>query len=314
MDNYKIFEQYMNTLLSKTAREIFFDMQETYYQVFAGLNEQPILHNLLYDSLVERNEDFYKTPFEIINNEVNFYNLKEKKINYLFTQKLHSANKLKDLEDSSKIKINNPNFLINTDSIRELLVAILKDYKNGYCPKLSKYKKEVDKFILECIEEIRKIEDIKKDKELTAYFSSAENLAGHCKAKIFINVFALIMEIEIENHCTKLLNELQVNTETHTDKAEPEPFEDTENSDVTPKKLKWTGTAAQFGYIMQELIGKGYIEKPTGSYAKDAEFYLQHFEIEGKKSTLIKELSETQNSFSNTNRALLKITPKEKLK
>jgi hypothetical protein len=80
------------------------------------------------------------------------------------------------------------------------------------------------------------------------------------------------------------------------------------------KKLKWTGTAAQFGYIMQELIGKGYIEKPTGSFPKDAEIYLEHFEIDGKKSTLIKELSETQNSIANTNRALLKIAPIDKLK
>lgn len=83
-----------------------------------------------------------------------------------------------------------------------------------------------------------------------------------------------------------------------------------------PKRLKWLGTSAQFGFIFQELIGKGYLEKPTSSYSKDADIYLSMFDIEGTKGTLTKEIStgENQNSLSATNRAKIKIPLKDQLK
>jgi hypothetical protein len=83
-----------------------------------------------------------------------------------------------------------------------------------------------------------------------------------------------------------------------------------------PFKLKWIGTPAQFGFFIQELIGKGYLAKPTKSYAKDAEVYLSCFEISAKQSTIEKEISpaDAQNSLSPTNRSKFKIPPKDSLK
>lgn len=87
-------------------------------------------------------------------------------------------------------------------------------------------------------------------------------------------------------------------------------------TNVVNTKLKWLGTPAQFGFIIQELIGKGYLEKPTGSFAKDANVYLQLFDIQTKPATLAKEIStgENQNSLSSTNRAKIKIAHKDQLK
>ncbi|MBL7705295.1 MAG: hypothetical protein JNM21_07060 [Taibaiella sp.] len=81
-------------------------------------------------------------------------------------------------------------------------------------------------------------------------------------------------------------------------------------------KLKWLGTPSQFGYIIQELIGKGFIEKPTRSYKKDAEVYLSIFDIDTKQSTLEKEIStsENQNSLSEENREKIKISHINSLK
>lgn len=81
-------------------------------------------------------------------------------------------------------------------------------------------------------------------------------------------------------------------------------------------KLKWLGNTAQFGFIIQELIGKGYIERPSSSYAKDVEILLQHFDVDAKASSIEKEIStgEGQNSLSTGNRTKFRIPPKDSMK
>ncbi len=81
------------------------------------------------------------------------------------------------------------------------------------------------------------------------------------------------------------------------------------------KKLKWLGNSAQFGFFIQELIGKGYLDKPTRSYSKDANLYLSIFEIDTKVATLAKEISsgENQNSLSVKNRNQIRIPHKDKI-
>jgi hypothetical protein len=84
----------------------------------------------------------------------------------------------------------------------------------------------------------------------------------------------------------------------------------------TTVKLKWLGTPSQFGFIIQELIGKGFIERPSSSYPKDAAVYLNLFEIETTAATLAKEIStgEGQNSLSSNSRAHIKIPQIGRLK
>lgn len=79
------------------------------------------------------------------------------------------------------------------------------------------------------------------------------------------------------------------------------------------KRLKWKGTPSQFGFIIDLLIQGGYLEKPTSSFAKDANFYLQFFDIETTNTTLAKELSEGTNSLATKNRKKITIPNKDKL-
>jgi hypothetical protein len=81
-----------------------------------------------------------------------------------------------------------------------------------------------------------------------------------------------------------------------------------------PNKLVWTGTPAQFGFIINELIGKGYLEKPTASFAKDVKIYLEIFDINTTPATLEKEINLYSNSTSANNASLLKMTHIDKLK
>jgi hypothetical protein len=86
-----------------------------------------------------------------------------------------------------------------------------------------------------------------------------------------------------------------------------------ETIQTSNQKLKWTGTPSQFGFIIDLLIQGGYLEKPTSSFAKDANFYLQFFDIETTNSTLAKELSEGTNSLATKNRKKITIPNKDKL-
>lgn len=94
---------------------------------------------------------------------------------------------------------------------------------------------------------------------------------------------------------------------------EPEIEKEIDNGKPLPKKLKWTGTPAQFGFIINELIGKGYIEKPTGSYNKDAEFYFSIMDIDTTPGNLSNEVNINKNSFSANNAGKFKIPSKDKL-
>ena len=49
---------------------------------------------------------------------------------------------------------------------------------------------------------------------------------------------------------------------------------------IIDKKLKWKGTPAQFCYIIDLLINKGYLEQPTPKGERSAKVLLSHFEFE----------------------------------
>jgi len=51
------------------------------------------------------------------------------------------------------------------------------------------------------------------------------------------------------------------------------------------KKLKWKGTPAQFCYIIDLLINKGYLEQPTPKGERSGKVLLSHFEFENDNPT-----------------------------
>lgn len=91
-----------------------------------------------------------------------------------------------------------------------------------------------------------------------------------------------------------------------------------ETKNISPNgKLKWLGTPSQFGFIFQELIGKGFLQPPATSYKKMADAFLEHFEIETTSPSLSKELSTNEtsgNSLSSNNRSKFKIPNLNQLK
>jgi hypothetical protein len=78
-------------------------------------------------------------------------------------------------------------------------------------------------------------------------------------------------------------------------------------------KLKWKGSPAQFGFLIQELIGKGWISKPTGSFLKDAKFLMELFDINTTPGNLENEINPNRNSLTKNNSILFKIPSIESL-
>lgn len=77
-------------------------------------------------------------------------------------------------------------------------------------------------------------------------------------------------------------------------------------------KIKWKGKPSEFGYLITELIGKGWIELPTKStksYNKSANFLLNLFDIDTTQGNLSKEINpnENGNSLTNDNRDCFRI-------
>lgn len=86
----------------------------------------------------------------------------------------------------------------------------------------------------------------------------------------------------------------------------------------TKERIHWNGSPALFGYIILELVDKGYIEPPKyggeWSYAKLAKLCFQYFEIKNKKGelttigNLTKEMQDLEkNTLSPFKREKIKI-------
>ena len=77
------------------------------------------------------------------------------------------------------------------------------------------------------------------------------------------------------------------------------------------EKLEWKGSVSQFGYLFNELVEKGFIEKPKSkgraTHAAFARSCLKLFEFRGEDSSLEKELSPQSNSLTYANREEFKI-------
>ncbi len=92
-----------------------------------------------------------------------------------------------------------------------------------------------------------------------------------------------------------------------------QPLQEESEFVSTKIKIQWKGSPALFGYIILELVGKGYIEPPRHggewSYAKLAKLCFQYFEIHNNKGevttleNLIKEINPNKCTLSDTKRA-----------
>lgn len=124
-------------------------------------------------------------------------------------------------------------------------------------------------------------------------------------------VFQFDIEGEYINGSWKVVEQLEIKEPKQATPVEPR--EEAEPTNNQLKKLKWTGTPSQFGFIIDLLIQGGYIKKPTTSFAKDANIYLSLFDIDTTVATLTKEVSENTNNLEATNRIKFKIPLKSDL-
>lgn len=121
---------------------------------------------------------------------------------------------------------------------------------------------------------------------------------------------SLINRHDVKKDATPIIEQLDNTTEfiekslLYSDANTINDTLSTENQKVSPEKIKWTGTPAQFGHIFRELADRGYIEEPKTrakeSNAAYARLLLQHFEVEGSNKTIEHELNPNQNSLTET--------------
>jgi hypothetical protein len=84
---------------------------------------------------------------------------------------------------------------------------------------------------------------------------------------------------------------------------------------VVNDKIKWKGKPSQFGHLILELIGKEWIELPTKSYNKSAEFLLNLFDIDTTKGNLSKEINPNEtggNSLTPDSQSFFKVKDNKK--
>jgi hypothetical protein len=92
----------------------------------------------------------------------------------------------------------------------------------------------------------------------------------------------------------------QIKLGNETDSTESEQQENQDEILKTRQpKVKWKGAPSHFSYIIGELIDKGYMDKPAGTFNRQATFWLSIFEIATTHGTLAKELSTCSLTVDN---------------
>lgn len=83
---------------------------------------------------------------------------------------------------------------------------------------------------------------------------------------------------------------------------------------IINKKIKWNGGPSDFGFLINQLITNGWIDKPCKSYNDNAKFFLNLFDIDTTVGTLAKELSEKSYSLSPDNEKMIRISHIDKMR
>ena len=83
---------------------------------------------------------------------------------------------------------------------------------------------------------------------------------------------------------------------------------------IINQKIKWNGGPSDFGFLINQLIANGWIDKPYKSYNNNAKFFLNLFDIDTTVGTLAKELSEKSYSLSPDNEKMIRISHIDKMR
>jgi len=220
-------------------------------------------------------------------------------------------------------KLNNTYYKLVKDEIRQNLILLRTEQLKKYKPYVYSYLKDssdrFQSFLNDTKGNFYSLTEL-KGKNRWIKSNEINNIED---AIIFYssNLYAFLGEWQrVENIVLDLIqneNEKEDNEEKDNEginDKEIDEFIDSISKNKPDKKLEWIGTPSQFGFIIDLLIQGGYLEKPTTSFAKDANFYLQHFDINTTPGTLSIEVSEKTNHLSTENRKRIIIPHKDKLK
>jgi len=204
----------------------------------------------------EQYEINYKTLQEEILNEIttNLYSVQPHQTNFYFNQLFKTIENIITSKDISNLCHFGGEASEDYEFQLEELVSKYADVEN--------LDDEINYLIYTPIKEIFK----------TIFFDRIEkrlNLINSLKSKIETLKSIYFDQIENSEEITiDKLNEIKKNANS-----------------IIDKKLKWKGTPAQFCFIIDLLIEKGYIEKPTNYSERSGKLLLNHFEFENDKPT-----------------------------
>jgi hypothetical protein len=219
-------------------------------------------------------------------------------------------------------KLNNTYYSLVKDEIQQNFILLNNKQLKKYKPYVYSYLKDSTDHFQSCLigkenfyslEELEgknkwiKPNEIKEIEDAIIFYSSSFYLFLAFWQEVEIMVLGLIKKDNEKEDNEEKDNGGVNDTEIHE-------FIDSVSKTKTDKKLKWLGTPSQFGFIIDLLIQGGYLERPTSSFQKDANFYLQHFDINTTPGTLAIEVSENTNHLSTDNRKRIIIPHKDKLK
>ena len=121
-----------------------------------------------------------------------------------------------------------------------------------------------------------------------------------------------------KEHSVKLIDGYKLlldKVENVKENVEENTEEKTENEElIINKKIKWNGGPSDFGFLINQLITNGWIDKPCKSYNDNAKFFLNLFDIDTTVGTLAKELSEKSYSLSPDNEKMIRISHIDKMR
>jgi hypothetical protein len=111
-----------------------------------------------------------------------------------------------------------------------------------------------------------------------------ETIFWYYNGKVFFEFNIYWKENEYKQFSFLNLDKLKTGLDKFKELINDNVIEEEKNKEINiVKKLKWTGTPAQFSYIIDLLINKGYIEQPAPKGERSARILLEHFEIENHK-------------------------------
>lgn len=245
----------------------------------------------------EKYEIDYKSLREEVLNEIatNLFSLQPNQANLYFHQLFQTFENVVENKDWK----HNPTFSNEAKEEYEFQLAELRyDYLNA-----ENSDEDIDYLLCNSFEEILK-EIIK------LRFRKRLVLIESLKSKVE-EIKSIYFNIKFEQDKINLDNSNNNETSINKDNNESDELNEIISLAINDR-IKWKGKPSQFGFFVLELIGKGWIELPTKSHNKSAEFLLKLFDVDTSKGNLSKEINIDRNSLTIDSQGIFKIKHNQK--